>query len=149
MKKLVQNLFAILLAILIYSCSGRKTKLNFCFDIYNLMQQQEDSWNNGNIDGFMNMYWQSESLVFIGKSGINYGWDKTLNNYKKSYKTKEEMGTLKFKNIICNPVNDSTHIITGKWSLKRNDSIGNIDGYYTLLWIKKLNGWKITYDHTS
>lgn len=149
MKKLVQNLFAILLAILIYSCSGRKTKLNFCFDIYNLMQQQEDSWNNGNIDGFMNMYWQSESLVFIGKSGINYGWDKTLNNYKKTYKTKEEMGTLKFKNIICNPVNDSTHIITGKWSLKRNDSIGNINGYYTLLWIKKLNGWKITYDHTS
>ena len=113
------------------------------------MQQQEDSWNNGNIDGFMNMYWQSESLVFIGKSGINYGWDKTLNNYKKTYKTKEEMGTLKFKNIICNPVNDSTHIITGKWSLKRNDSIGNINGYYTLLWIKKLNGWKITYDHTS
>tara|TARA_B100000780_G_scaffold126232_1_gene88494 strand:+ start:547 stop:996 length:450 start_codon:yes stop_codon:yes gene_type:complete len=149
MKKLVQNLFAILLAILIYSCSGRKTKLNFCFDIYNLMQQQEDSWNNGNIDGFMNMYRQSDSLVFIGKSGINYGWDKTLNNYKKSYKTKEEMGTLKFENIICNPVNDSTHIITGKWSLKRNDSIGNIDGYYTLLWIKKLNGWKITYDHTS
>ena len=149
MKKLVQNLFAILLALLIYSCSGRKTKLNFCFDIYNLMQQQEDSWNNGNIDGFMNMYRQSDSLVFIGKSGINYGWDKTLNNYKKSYKTKEEMGTLKFENIICNPVNDSTHIITGKWSLKRNDSIGNIDGYYTLLWIKKLNGWKITYDHTS
>ena len=149
MKKLVQNLFAILLALLIYSCSGRKTKLNFCFDIYNLMQQQEDSWNNGNIDGFMNMYRQSDSLVFIGKSGINYGWDKTLNNYKKSYKTKEEMGTLKFENIICNPINDSTHIITGKWSLKRNDSIGNIDGYYTLLWIKKLNGWKITYDHTS
>lgn len=149
MKKLVQKLFAILLALLIYSCSGRKTKLNFCFDIYNLMQQQEDSWNNGNIDGFMNMYRQSDSLVFIGKSGINYGWDKTLNNYKKSYKTKEEMGTLKFENIICNPVNDSTHIITGKWSLKRNDSIGNIDGYYTLLWIKKLNGWKITYDHTS
>ena len=59
------------------------------------------------------------------------------------------MGTLKFKNIICKPINDSTHIVTGKWSLKRNDSIGNINGYYSLLWIKKHNGWKIIYDHSS
>ena len=113
------------------------------------MKEQEKSWNMGNIDDFMDKYWDNNSLIFIGKSAINYGWDKTITNYKNSYKTKEQMGALKFKNIICNPLNDSTHIVTGKWSLKRNDSIGNINGFYTLLWIKKLNGWKITYDHTS
>jgi ketosteroid isomerase-like protein len=113
------------------------------------MKQQEDAWNNGNIDNFMNIYWKNDSLVFIGKSGISYGWDKTFSNYKNSYKTKEHMGTLKFKNIICNPVNDSTHIVTGKWSLKRNDTFGNINGFYSLIWVKKQTGWKITYDHTS
>lgn len=113
------------------------------------MHQQEDSWNYGSIDDFMNIYWKNDSLIFIGKSGINYGWDKTIKNYKNSYKTKEQMGTLKFKNIICNPINDSTHIVTGKWSLIRNDSIGNLSGFYSLLWIKKQTGWKITYDHTS
>ncbi|MCH1613991.1 MAG: DUF4440 domain-containing protein, partial [Flavobacteriales bacterium] len=118
-------------------------------EIYNLMKQQEDSWNNGNIDNFMNIYWKNDSLVFIGKSGISYGWDKTFSNYKNSYKTKEQMGTLKFKNIICNPVNDSTHIVTGKWSLKRIDTFGNINGFYSLIWVKKQTGWKITYDHTS
>ncbi len=113
------------------------------------MQIQEDSWNNGNIDGFMKSYWQSDSLIFIGKSGINYGWDKTITNYKKTYRTKQEMGTLKFENIICKPLNNSSHMVTGKWSLKRHDSIGNISGYYTLFWIKKINGWKIIYDHSS
>ena len=113
------------------------------------MKQQEDAWNNGNIENFMNVYWKNDSLVFIGKSGINYGWDKTFSNYKNSYKTKEQMGTLKFKNLICNNINDSTHIVTGKWSLKRNDSIGNINGFYSLVWVKKQTGWKITYDHTS
>ena len=113
------------------------------------MKQQEDSWNNGNIDNFMNIYWKNDSLVFIGKSGISYGWDKTFSNYKNSYKTKEQMGTLKFKNIICNPVNDSTHIVTGKWSLKRIHRFGNINGFYSLIWVKKQTGWKITYDHTS
>ena len=149
MKKLVQNIFTILIIILVFSCSETKPSTNSCFDIYNLMQQQEDSWNSGNIDDFMNIYWRNDSLVFIGKSGINYGWDKTSTNYKNSYKTKEQMGTLKFKNLICNSINDSTHIITGKWSLKRNDSIGNLNGFYSLLWIKKQTGWKITYDHTS
>ena len=42
------------------------------------MEQQEDAWNNGNIENFMNVYWKNDSLVFIGKSGINYGWDKTF-----------------------------------------------------------------------
>lgn len=149
MKKLVQKIFTILLTILVFSCSGTKPSTNSCFDIYNLMQQQEDSWNYGSIDDFMNIYWKNDSLIFIGKSGINYGWDKTIKNYKNSYKTKEQMGTLKFKNIICNPINDSTNIVTGKWSLKRNDSIGNLSGFYSLLWIKKQTGWKITYDHTS
>ena len=149
MKKIPQNLVTLIIPILIWSCKEVNTNSNTCFEIYNLMQIQEDSWNNGNIDGFMKSYWQSDSLIFIGKSGINYGWDKTIANYKKTYRTKQEMGTLKFENIICKPLNDSSHMVTGKWSLKRHDSIGNISGYYTLFWIKKINGWKIIYDHSS
>ena len=145
MKKLTYKIVLISFLIFLVSCKST----NHCNEIYNLMKQQEDAWNNGNIDNFMNIYWKNDSLVFIGKSGISYGWDKTFSNYKNSYKTKEQMGTLKFKNIICNPVNDSTHIVTGKCSLKRIDTFGNINGFYSLIWVKKQTGWKITYDHTS
>ena len=145
MKKLIFKTFLLLSIIFLNSCNS----VNNCDEIHELMREQEKSWNMGNIDDYMEKYWDNDSLIFIGKSGINYGWKKTISNYKKSYRNKNEMGELKFKNIICNPLNDSTHIITGKWSLIRNDSIGNINGYYTLLWIKKLNGWKIIYDHTS
>jgi len=145
MKKLTFKI--VLFSFLIFLVSCKST--NHCNEIYNLMEQQEDAWNNGNLENFMNLYWKNDSLVFIGKSGINYGWDKTFSNYKNSYKSKEQMGTLKFNNIICNHINDSTHIVTGKWSLKRNNSIGNINGYYSLIWVKKQTGWKITYDHTS
>ena len=145
MKKLTFKI--VLFSFLIFLVSCKST--NHCNEIYNLMKQQEDAWNNGNLENFMNVYWKNDSLVFIGKSGINYGWDKTFSNYKNTYKTKEQMGTLEFKNLICNTINDSTHIVTGKWSLKRNDSIGNINGFYSLIWVKKQTGWKITYDHTS
>lgn len=145
MKKLTFKIVFFSFLIFLVSCKST----NHCNEIYNLMEQQEDAWNNGNLENFMNVYWKNDSLVFIGKSGINYGWDKTFSNYKNSYKSKEQMGTLEFKNIICNHINDSTHIVTGKWSLKRNNSIGNINGYYSLIWVKKQTGWKITYDHTS
>ena len=113
------------------------------------MQEQEESWNKGNIDDFMNKYWNNDSLIFLGKSGINYGWKKTISNYKNSYKNKNEMGRLEFKNILCKPINKSTHIIAGKWSIYREDSIRNIEGYYSLIWVKKDKVWKIIYDHTS
>ena len=52
--------------------------------ILEVMSQQEQDWNNGDIDAFMQGYWQSDSLMFVGKNGIKYGWQTTLENYKNS-----------------------------------------------------------------
>ena len=55
------------------------------------MEQQQLTWNSGDIDGFMGYYWKSDSLSFIGKSGITRGWQATLDNYKKSYDIKKKL----------------------------------------------------------
>ena len=122
---------------------------NNCDEIYGLMNEQEESWNSGNIEDFMSKYWNSDSLIFIGKSGITYGWSKIISNYQKSYQNKNEMGRLEFENILCEPINKNTHLITGKWNIFRTDSVRNIGGYYSLIWVKKNKGWKIIYDHSS
>ena len=145
MKKLIFKRLLFYFVIFLTSCKST----NSCDEIYDLMQEQEESWNKGNIDDFMNKYWNNDSLIFLGKSGINYGWKKTISNYKNSYKNKNEMGRLEFKNILCKPINKSTHVIAGKWSIFREDSIRNIGGYYSLIWVKKDKVWKIIYDHTS
>jgi len=145
MKRLIFKIFLLLSIIFLMSCDST----NNCNEIYDLMNEQEKSWNSGDIDDFMSKYWNNDSLIFIGKSGINYGWKKTISNYKKSYKNKNEMGRLEFKNILCKPINRTTHIITGKWNIYRDDSIRNIGGYYSLIWVKKDKVWKIIYDHTS
>src|SRR5690606_40403736 len=59
--------------------------------ILDVMSQQEQDWNNGDIDAFMKGYWRSDSLMFVGKNGIKYGWQTTLENYKKSYPDKSTM----------------------------------------------------------
>ena len=110
------------------------------------MKIQEHSWNNGDIKGFMDYYWQNDSLKFIGSRGITYGWQQTFDNYVKSYPTKEAMGTLTFTIIECTRLSETTIYVIGKWDLKKEKAAG---GYFTLLWKKVNNKWFIVTDHTS
>jgi len=115
--------------------------------IRSLLQKQVEAWNRGNIDEFMQGYWKNDSLKFIGKSGVTYGYNQTLANYKKNYDDTVKMGKLSFDLLEVNKLSPELYFVVGKWFLKR--SIGNIGGYYTLL-LRKIKGkWVIVVDHTS
>jgi len=110
------------------------------------MKAQEESWNKGDVRGFMNYYWNSDSLKFIGSKGITYGWQKTLDNYIKGYPNKEAMGILTFTILEATELSKTSIYVIGKWELKKEKPSG---GHFTLLW-KKINGkWVIVADHTS
>ncbi len=118
--------------------------------ITKIMQDQEVAWNNGDIDAFMVAYWKSDSLKFIGKNGITYGWQNTLDNYKKSYPDKATMGILDFTILSIDQASPGTAIVVGKWFLKREKSEkGDVGGYFTLIWKKTETHWVIVMDHTS
>lgn len=115
--------------------------------IRRLMQQQTNAWNHGNIPGFMQTYWQSDSLLFIGKNGVTYGWQATLERYKKSYPDTAAMGRLHFNLLEFKQLTPELYFLVGQWHLQR--AAGNLQGYFTLL-IRKINGaWKIIADHSS
>ena len=115
--------------------------------IRKVLQLQTEAWNNGNIDEFMKGYWKNDSLKFIGKSGVTYGYNETLSGYKKRYSDTVQMGKLFFDLLEIKKLSAEYYFVLGKWFLKR--SVGDIGGYYTLL-IRKINGkWVIVADHTS
>ncbi len=144
MKKLFFFIFQIFASMQMFSQQSPQTESQITVEA--LMAVQEVQWNDGNIDGFMNIYWNNDSLKFIGKKGITYGWKKTLDNYKKSYPTKKEMGHLKFTILDNTQVGENYIYIIGKWELKKEKPVS---GHFTLLW-KKINGdWVIVADHTS
>ena len=115
--------------------------------IRNAMAEQLIAWNTGDINRFMNTYWQSDSLQFIGKSGITYGWQKTLDNYKKRYPDTAAMGKLSFNFLEFKPLSPGYYFVVGKWHLQR--SVGNLDGYFILLFKKIKGQWVIIADHSS
>ncbi len=77
-----------------------------------VLESQRSAWNKGNIEEYMEGYWKSDSLVFVGKSGPQYGWNKTLQNYKKSYPNKDAMGELQFNFISIEIIgNDQAFVL--------------------------------------
>lgn len=112
-----------------------------------VMKMQTEAWNKGNLEDFMKTYWKNDSLIFIGKSGPKYGYQTTLDNYKKSYPDTTAMGKLTFNLLHLNRLSPGYYYVTGKWSLQR--SIGNLGGYFTLLFKKIKNRWLIVSDHSS
>jgi len=142
MKKFIILLFFTSLTITSFSQKDSKAVQT----VMKNMDIQEKAWNNFDIQGFMNYYWNNDSLKFIGNKGITYGWKNTLDNYIKGYPTKEAMGILKFTITEATQLSKNTIYVIGKWELTKEKPVG---GYFTLLW-KKINGkWVIVCDHTS
>jgi ketosteroid isomerase-like protein len=112
-----------------------------------ILTAQTEQWNKGDLEKFMEGYWHSDSLMFIGKSGITYGFQNALNNYKAGYSDTVQMGKLHFELISLKPVEKDHYFVVGKWFLHR--TVGDLNGVYTLLF-KKINGqWFIIVDHSS
>ncbi len=116
-------------------------------NIRKLIQQQVDAWNEGNLEKFMETYWKSDRLSFVGSRGPTYGWQATLDNYKKGYPDKKAMGHLDLKVLDLSQIDVKTVLMIGRFELTRE--IGDVAGHFTLV-IQKIEGeWKIISDHSS
>jgi hypothetical protein len=116
--------------------------------IKQVMNQQVEDWNSGNIKNFMKGYWNNDSLRFIGKRGITYGWKPVLDNYLKSYPDKAAIGKLKFENLSIDVLSDNAAFVTGQWTINYVDK-DSVGGWFSLLFKRIDEVWIIVADHTS
>jgi len=115
--------------------------------IRKILHDQTLAWNQGNVEEFMKGYWNNDSLMFIGKSGVTYGYQNTLNNYRKNYNGADQMGTLSFELIKFKSLSPDYYYVVGKWHLARK--AGDVGGHYDLLFRKIKGKWVIVSDHSS
>src|SRR5471032_724022 len=107
-------LFSCILALAFCICAAQDRQA-----VLKVLQTQQQAWNKGDVDGFMQGYWKSDSLVFVGKTAPAYGWQTTLDHYKKSYPDKAAMGQLTFTITKVDVMDPNNAFVLGSWSLKR------------------------------
>lgn len=139
-----QLFLAVLLLSTIYCEAQTKDEQS----ILSILDAQTKYWNTGDLENFMKGYWKSDSLMFIGKSGVTYGYNNTLQNYKKGYPTRDAMGILKFNILKVEKISADAFFVVGKWHLTR-EKAGDVEGHYTLLFKKIKGEWVIVADHSS
>ena len=124
-----------------------KQDLNEINTIKKILSSQQECWNNGDIDGFMQGYWNSEKLVFTSLNHKPaYGWKNTLERYKNSYPTRSSMGELGFEILDLKLISEKNASLKGKWKLIRENDHPN--GLFWLDIEKFDNNWLITKDST-
>lgn len=143
-------IFFLCLSVLVSSCKTEKPEANVFEDnekeIRKVMDQQVAAWNEGNLEKFMETYWKSDSLQFIG-SQITSGWQATLDGYKLRYPNVAMIGKTRFEILRILPISSYASLVTGKFFLTRES--GDVKGIFTVV-VKKINGnWVVIYDHTS
>lgn len=142
-------LFTGILVAILFTASFAGTKIGAKErgEIIGLLDKQVQAWNEGNLEKFMQTYWNSEKLSFVGSRGPTYGWQATLESYKKGYPDKAAMGNLKFTILDISKIDRKTVYVIGKFELTRE--MGNLSGHFTLVIQKNENKWLIVSDHSS
>ncbi|PHN07356.1 YybH family protein [Flavilitoribacter nigricans] len=115
--------------------------------VKSILLRQADDWNRGDIDAFMVGYWTSEKLQFIGGNGVTYGWQNTLERYKRVYPDQAAMGKLKFDILEVQQLSKKVIMLTGKYTLTREND--QPTGHFLLVWRKIKGDWVIVADHSS
>lgn len=141
------NILILFIGLMLANCGEVINKEKDIEDIKNALNKSAEDWSNGDLEGYMNVYWKSDKLQFIGKNGITYGWENTLNAYKKKYPTTYHTGSLTFKVLSTDFLSKNLYSLTGEYYLKRGS--GDLNGIFTLIF-KKIEGkWVIVSDHTQ
>jgi len=112
-----------------------------------VIEAQRDAWNRGDIEGYMDGYARSADTVFVSGDTVTHGWQTVLERYKKSYNSREKMGTLTFSDLEITPLGKDAALVIGNWRLKRANDEPH--GKFTLIFRRLKQGWRIVHDHTS
>ncbi|HZH88245.1 MAG TPA: nuclear transport factor 2 family protein [Chitinophagaceae bacterium] len=140
----MKNLFLVCCFLGLTICSAQTNESQDKEAILSVLEMQEKAWNRHDLEGYMQGYWQSDSLKFYGGSGLTLSWNKTLANYKKGYPTRAESGILKFTTNDISKIEDNTYWVMGEYHLTRD--IGNAHGVFMIIF-KNIEGeWKIIAD---
>ena len=129
------------------SLSAQSSRPDITLEISAVLKMQQDAWNRGDIDAFMNGYSRSDETLFVSGDDVTRGWQKVLDRYKKKYSDRAKMGTLTFSNLEITPLSNDSAVALGSWKLNRANDQPH--GRFTLIFRRFPEGWRIVHDHTS
>jgi len=115
--------------------------------IEGVLRAQQEAWNEGDVDAFVEHYWKSDDVTFSSGGKTTRGWDEMARGYRERYPTREAMGQLEFGDLEITPLGAEAALVLGSWRLERESE--PVAGNFSLVFQKIEGRWVIAHDHTS
>ena len=150
-RKFIIGMTGALVAVAVYQGCGKmpdKQHDENIAAVRAVLEAQAAAWNRGDIESFMDGYAREETTTFVSSDKITRGWQTVLERYRKTYDTREKMGTLQFDDLDIKPLSEFYIITTGRWQLALAGG-ETPHGRFTLIFRRTPDGWRIIHDHTS
>ena len=113
-----------------------------------VLHAQQEAWNAGNVEAFMEGYHRRPDVVFTSSARIRRGWEETLTAYRTRYVEGDaKMGALSFSGLEVQPLVAEAAVVLGRWALSETPQAG--EGVFTLVFTEADGHWGILHDHSS
>lgn len=137
----------VLLALVLPAICAQLGAADASAEISKELAVQLQSWNRGDIPGFVETY--APDCTFVGKQ-ILQGRSQLIARYRKSYASPAAMGKLSFSNLAVRPLDARVAVATGNWHIDRPAGAGGpVGGVFSLVWQLQNGNWRIVLDHST
>jgi len=113
-----------------------------------VLATQAEAWNRGDLDGYMDGYWDNPELEFISGPTTTKGFQPVKDRYFQRYKANgQEMGQLTFSELEYRRRADRGAEVTGLWRVVKTTD--TLSGGFTVQLREFDFGWKVVQDTTT
>jgi L-asparaginase / beta-aspartyl-peptidase len=117
--------------------------------IYEVLLKMLDRWNAHDVEGYLNIYWKSPSLLVVVDSEQYNGWQELRDSYINGYPNRDSMGYITPARIQIKLLKPDLALALTWWSISFPNSKQKVVGNSTMNLERFDDGWKIVASHSS
>lgn len=102
---------------------------------------QAAAWNDGDLAGFMNGFWNSPDFTLISGTTVTKGWSETYKRYREGYGESGDLGRLVYSDVDVKMIAEDTASVVGRFAYRRGAA--SSAGAMTLV-LRRIEGaWRV------
>ena len=105
------------------------------------------AWNQGNLKEHLALY--VDTVTFMTTNGPRPGVDAVERAFSEKYfRDGRPKQTLSFSQVVLRPLGRDAALETGRFLLSGGGEPEQ-SGWFTLVWVRTPDGWRVVHDHSS
>ncbi|HYY26563.1 MAG TPA: hypothetical protein VE860_01390 [Chthoniobacterales bacterium] len=116
-------------------------------EITDLILKGYDRWNARDLDGYMEMFWQSPDLVYAVDNEVTWGWADLRAELMRGYPDRSAMGVATSEKLEIRVLTADFATAVNSWSMQFPKV--KVLGTSVVMLRKFSEGWRIICGHTS